>query len=184
MIRALPVAVVLMFAAIAAAAQAPRDSLIERAKALEGDTPYVPPPGDVQEHHASGHTKVMCSAVLITGLDPDWARLGNLYLQDGVWNGKRILPEGYAKFVSSVAPAWQADGRPIYGGFFWLNTEGAFSVPRDAYYMAGLGTQIAMIILSHDLVVVRMGHYRDGSPGFQSLNEALAVLIEAVPAKK
>jgi CubicO group peptidase (beta-lactamase class C family) len=81
-------------------------------------------------------------------------------------------------------PAWQADGRPIYGGFFWINTEGGFPVPRDAYYMAGSGTQIALIIPSHDLVVVRMGHYRGGSPGFQSLNEALALLMEAVPARK
>ena len=114
----------------------------------------------------------------------DWARLGNLYLQDGVWNGKRILPEGYVKFASTVAPAWQADGRPIYGGFFWLNTEGAFPVPRDAYYMAGSGTQIALIIPSHDLVVVRMGHYRGGGPGYQSLSRALELLMEAVPARK
>ena len=111
----------------------------------------------------------------------DWARLGNLYLQDGVWNGKRILPEGYVKFVSTVAPAWQADGRPIYGGFFWLNTEAAFPVPRDAYYMAGSGTQIALIIPSHDLVVVRMGHYRGGGPGYQGLSRALALLMDAVP---
>ena len=111
----------------------------------------------------------------------DWARLGNLYLQDGVWSGKRILPEGYVKFVSTVAPAWQADRRPIYGGFFWLNTEGAFPVPTQAYYMAGSGTQIALIIPSHDLVVVRLGHYRGGGPGYRSLQRALALLMEAVP---
>jgi CubicO group peptidase (beta-lactamase class C family) len=113
----------------------------------------------------------------------DWARLGNLYLQDGVWDGRRILPEGYVKFVSTVAPAWQADGRPVYGAFFWINGDGRFPVPRDAYYMAGSGTQIALIIPSHDLVVVRLGHYRGGGPGFQSLNRALALLMEAVPRK-
>jgi hypothetical protein len=71
----------------------------------------------------------------------DWARLGNLYLQDGVWNGERILPEGFVKFVSTLAPAWEADGRPIYGGFFWLNGNDEFPVPREAYFMAGAGGQ-------------------------------------------
>jgi CubicO group peptidase (beta-lactamase class C family) len=113
----------------------------------------------------------------------DWARLGNLYLQDGVWHGKRVLPEGYVKFVSSVAPAWQADGRPIYGGFFWLNTQGAFPVPSDAYYMAGSGTQITLIIPSHDLVVVRLGHYRGGGPGYEGLRRSLGLLMEAMPRK-
>ena len=65
----------------------------------------------------------------------DWARLGNLYLQDGVWNGERILPEGYVKFVSTIAPAWAADKRPIYGGFFWINGDGTFPAPRDSFYM-------------------------------------------------
>jgi CubicO group peptidase (beta-lactamase class C family) len=114
----------------------------------------------------------------------DWARLGNLYLQDGVWNGKRILPEGYVKFVSTVAPAWQADGRPVYGAFFWINGERAFPVPSDAYYMAGSGTQITLIIPSQDLVVVRLGHYRGGSSGFGSLSRALALLMEAVPRRQ
>src|SRR2546426_1673094 len=50
-----------------------RDFLIARAKSLELDTPYVPPPGNPLEHHASGFAKVMCSAVFITGLDPDFA---------------------------------------------------------------------------------------------------------------
>jgi CubicO group peptidase (beta-lactamase class C family) len=113
----------------------------------------------------------------------DWARLGNLYLQDGVWNGERILPEGYAKFVSTLAPAWEADKRPIYGGFFWINGDGRFPVPRDAYYMAGAGGQTTLIIPSHDLVVVRMGHFKGAPPGAGSFTRALALLMQAVPKR-
>jgi len=50
-----------------------RDALIARAKSLELNTPYVPPPGDPLEHHTSGFAKIMCSAVFVTGLDPDFA---------------------------------------------------------------------------------------------------------------
>ena len=114
----------------------------------------------------------------------DWARLGNLYLQDGVWNGERILPEGYAKFVSTLAPAWEADKRPIYGGFFWINGDGVFPVPKEAYYMSGAGGQTTLIIPSHDLVVVRLGHYKGSQTGDKSFNRALALLMEAVPGKK
>src|SRR5438128_6124194 len=50
-----------------------RQALLARAKALELSTPYVPPPGDPLEHHTAGFAKIMCSAVFITGLDPDFA---------------------------------------------------------------------------------------------------------------
>src|SRR5215471_16808973 len=50
-----------------------RATLIARAKSFELNTPYVPPPGDPLEHDAAGFAKVMCSAVFITGLDPDFA---------------------------------------------------------------------------------------------------------------
>lgn len=113
----------------------------------------------------------------------DWARLGNLYLQDGIWRGERILPEGYAKFVSTPAPAWVADGRPVYGGFFWINSGGTFPLPRDAYYMSGAGGQYAFIIPSHDLVVVRLGHFKGAAAGRMSLGKALALLMDAVPRK-
>lgn len=63
----------------------------------------------------------------------DWSRLGNLYLQNGRWNGVQLLPADYARFVRTLAPAWLADGRPIYGGFFWINGDGAYPVPKDAY---------------------------------------------------
>ena len=113
----------------------------------------------------------------------DWARLGNLYLQDGVWKGERILPEGFAKFVSTLAPSWEADGRPVYGGFFWINGNGEFPVPKEAYYMAGAGGQTTMIIPSHDLVVVRLGHFKGSGPGDRAFKKALALLMEAVPRK-
>lgn len=113
----------------------------------------------------------------------DWARLGNLYLQDGVWNGERILPEGFVKFVSTLAPAWVADGRPVYGGFFWINGDGGLPVPRDAYYMAGAGGQTTLIVPSHDLVVVRLGHYKGSAVGSQGFEKALALLMEAIPKK-
>lgn len=124
------------------------------------------------------------------GTGRDWARLGNLYLQDGVWNGERILPEGFVDFVSTVAPAWEADGRPLYGGFFWINgAEEDYGlsrfprdpIPRDAYYMAGAGNQKTFISPSHDLVVVRLGHYKGAAPGDEGLKNALAKLMEAVP---
>jgi len=114
----------------------------------------------------------------------DWARLGNLYLQDGVWNGERILPEGFVRFVSTPAPAWEADRRPIYGGFFWLNRDAAFPVPKEAYYMSGAGGQTTLIMPSHDLVVVRLGHYKGSEAGEAGFQKALALLMEAVPGKK
>jgi CubicO group peptidase (beta-lactamase class C family) len=114
----------------------------------------------------------------------DWARLGNLYLQDGVWNGQRILPEGFVKFVSTVAPAWLADNRPIYGGFFWINGDGKLPIPKDAYYMAGAGGQSTIIIPSHDLVIVRLGHFKGDKAGSQDLNKSLALLMQAVPSRR
>jgi CubicO group peptidase (beta-lactamase class C family) len=119
---------------------------------------------------------------LITGYDygtpRNWARLGLLYLQDGMWQGTRVLPEGWAKFVSTLAPAWQK--RPVYGGLFWINGDGAWNIPKDAYFMSGAGGQNTFIIPSHQLVVVRMGHARGDRVSRAATNTALKLLIEAV----
>jgi CubicO group peptidase (beta-lactamase class C family) len=112
----------------------------------------------------------------------DWARLGNLYLQDGVWNGERLLPEGYVRYVQTPAPAWVADGRPEYGGgFFWVNGDGAIPIPRDAFLMSGAGAQSVTIIPSHGLVVVRIGKYRGAQAGDHALDRAFTLLMATVP---
>ncbi|MDB5577474.1 MAG: serine hydrolase [Bradyrhizobium sp.] len=113
----------------------------------------------------------------------DWARLANLYLQDGVWNGERILPEGYVKYVATLASAWEADKRPLYGGgLFWVNGGGSFPAPKDAFYMSGVGGQNVLIVRSHQLVIVRLGHYKGVSAGGRALRKAVGILMEAVPA--
>src|SRR5205085_4590089 len=67
-------AVVLSMTALVAQSQTEaRQALIARAKSLELNTPYEPPPGDPMEHYASGYAKIMCSSVFITGLDPKFA---------------------------------------------------------------------------------------------------------------
>jgi CubicO group peptidase (beta-lactamase class C family) len=113
----------------------------------------------------------------------DWARLANLYLQDGMWNGERILPEGFGSFISTLAPAWAADKRPIYGGFFWLNGNNALApLPTSTYYMLGAGGQLVAIVPSHDLVIVRIGHSKGETRYGPSLQRALNALLQAVPS--
>ena len=111
----------------------------------------------------------------------DWARLGNLYLQDGVWNGERLLPEGYVRYASTIAPGWLADGRPVYGGgFFWVNGDGDEPMPREAYAMLGAGGQSAWIVPSHDLVIVRIGKYRGSAAGEAARQKGTATLLTAI----
>ena len=116
------------------------------------------------------------------GRPRDWARLGMLYLQDGVWEGERRLPEGFVEFVSTPAPAWK---EPVYGGLFWINGNGEWNLPRNAYRMSGAGGQMVWIVPDQELVVVRMGHMRGWEQEHASapLNNALAKLMTAIGAE-
>jgi CubicO group peptidase (beta-lactamase class C family) len=118
---------------------------------------------------------------LITGYDygtaRNWARIGMLYLQDGMWQGQRILPEGWSKFVSTPAPAWK---RPEYGGFFWLNRVNNWNLPPETYLAAGAGGQSTWIVPTHDLVIVRMGHMRGQGPARRATNTTLGLVMESV----
>lgn len=106
----------------------------------------------------------------------DWARFGLLHLWDGVWEGERILPEGWTEFVSTPAPGAL---RQEYGGLFWLNRNGAYDrIPKDAYWAAGFMGQITLIIPSRDVVVVRLGPSPGGFDVY--LNEAAGDILDSI----
>lgn len=95
----------------------------------------------------------------------DFGRFGMLYLADGMWNGERILPEGWSRYVSTLAPVQPGPEREArYGGLFWLYG-GIDGLPADAYSPAGARGQFAMIIPSKNMVIVRRGF--DQSSGFE-----------------
>jgi CubicO group peptidase (beta-lactamase class C family) len=86
----------------------------------------------------------------------DLARFGLLYLNGGMWNGKRIVPESWIRFARTPAPATRESGR-FYGGQFWLVPDELADLPQDAYSTAGSRGQFTIIIPSYDLVIVRRG---------------------------
>jgi CubicO group peptidase (beta-lactamase class C family) len=112
----------------------------------------------------------------------DLARLGLLYLNEGVWNGKRILPESWIRFSRTPAPATASRGR-FYGGQFWLVPDDRTDLPQDAYTTNGNRGQYTMIIPSYDLIIVRRGEdWLPGAHGFPNWDLAREVL-KAFPKK-
>jgi len=84
----------------------------------------------------------------------DYARFGLLFENDGVFNGDRILPEGWVKYTTSVASA----SNGVYGSFFWLNRGHSLpSVPEDMYACDGHDGQHIYILPTQQLVVVVLG---------------------------
>jgi CubicO group peptidase (beta-lactamase class C family) len=91
----------------------------------------------------------------------DLARLGLLYLNDGWWQGERILPEGWVAYTTTPAPATLSlpddhEAHAGYGAQFWLYGRDP-RLPADTYSTSGARGQHATIVPSHRLVVARMG---------------------------
>jgi CubicO group peptidase (beta-lactamase class C family) len=92
----------------------------------------------------------------------DWARFGELFRQDGVWNGRRLLPEGWVRYATTPTP-WAPLGQ--YGAHWWLNAgePGAPErrpwppMPAEAYAARGHSGQWVVVVPSARLVVVRLG---------------------------
>jgi len=92
----------------------------------------------------------------------DWAKLGLLMERDGVWDGRRLLPEGWVRFLTTPTPQ-APNGR--YGAHWWLKISKEFGgdkadaarVPADAFHAFGHEGQCLTVIPSRELVVVRLG---------------------------
>ena len=85
----------------------------------------------------------------------DYARFGQLFLDDGCVGEERILPEGWVSYT--VTPASASEGG--YGAFFWLNRNRVCpDVPEDMFSCQGHDGQEIYIIPSKDLVVVVLGY--------------------------
>ena len=86
----------------------------------------------------------------------DLARFGLLYLQNGMWDGERLISEDWIDFVRTPAPATVGKGGH-YGGQWWLVPEGRDDVPTDAYSTSGNRGQYTIVVPSHNMVIVRRG---------------------------
>ncbi len=108
------------------------------------------------------------SYVYATGRD--WLKMGQLYLQDGVWEGERLLPETWDDYVAQ--PTIASDNQ--YGAHFWLNRDGLndqetgkhrprffAGMPEEVYFFAGRDGQYVVIVPDKNMVIVRLGLTRD-----------------------
>lgn len=92
----------------------------------------------------------------------DWARMGQLHLQNGVWEGTTILPEDWVRFCTTPTPQSPTAN---YGAHWWLklqpdiggNSAAVARVPKDAFFAVGHEGQTLTVIPSLDLVIVRLG---------------------------
>lgn len=111
----------------------------------------------------------------------DWMRLGLLFLNDGVHEGERILPQGWVEY--STTPSAASLLKRAYGAQIWLNSPSPQQLfpgmPEDAYAFQGHYGQYVIVIPSLELVVVRLGMTFNGEKGFDKqalLRDVVAAL--------
>ena len=109
----------------------------------------------------------------------DYARFGQMFLDDGCVGEKRILPEGWVEYTAT--PAQASEGR--YGAFFWLNRcKVCPDVPEDMFSCNGHDGQQIYIVPSKDLVVVILG-YSPKPDRVIDFNGLLRDIISRLPEK-
>ncbi|WP_315775794.1 MULTISPECIES: serine hydrolase [unclassified Bradyrhizobium] len=113
----------------------------------------------------------------------DWARLGQLYLDDGVVAGRRILPAGWVAYVSAPTPGAFVG----LGAGFWTNSGDSFGAnyrsshgwPRDAFFAKGTLGQYVIVIPSERLVIARFGRTVNWPPEADGVAQLVSDVIAA-----
>ncbi|HPF03127.1 MAG TPA: serine hydrolase, partial [Bacteroidales bacterium] len=96
----------------------------------------------------------------------DYARFALLYQQDGIFNGERILPEGWVAYTREPVPASNGE----YGSLFWLHGTGEVpSAPEDIFMCVGHDGQRIFIMPSKEMIVVVLGYSPRGTIDFDML---------------
>jgi len=104
----------------------------------------------------------------------DYAKLGVLYLNDGVWNGERLLPEGWVDYA--LTPSHTGTS---YAACFRSNIEGAFpDLPRDTAWASGASDQKIFILRSHRMTVA-VSNETDHPMDMAALNRMIATAVES-----
>lgn len=112
----------------------------------------------------------------------DWARLGQLYLDDGLWAGQRILPAGTVDYATTPS----LDDAPFYGAQWWLNNplpdgrQRLPGLPDDAYFMGGHDVQRVIVVPSKNAVIVRLGMTRPPVDDDADVMPGLAAIVDAL----
>jgi CubicO group peptidase (beta-lactamase class C family) len=119
----------------------------------------------------------------------DFAKFGLLYLRDGVWEGQRILPEGWVDYARTAGTGQNAD---IYGAGWWLNPQEGPGRPypiridvgpqRDAFSAQGFEGQYTLVVPSKDLIIVRLGLTPEQDLRTGKLGEWLGRVARTFPA--
>jgi len=108
----------------------------------------------------------------------DFARLGQLYLNGGRWNGRQLIAESYIR--ESVTPS---PTNPNYGYLWHLNTNGMRmpGAPRSLYMAAGNYAQLCMVLPQQNMVIATMGF--GTTPGQRQAGPDIwKALAPAIPA--
>ncbi|MGY8633043.1 serine hydrolase [Bradyrhizobium sp. 14AA] len=117
----------------------------------------------------------------------DWARFGQLYLNDGVAGGRRILPEGWVSYSATATPnAWVGIGAGFWtnqGESFGANFRIAHGWPRDAFFAKGTIGQYTIVVPSERLVIVRMGRSPNAPPEADGVFDLVRDVVAATQEK-